>query len=159
MAPTMTATHPTTTTHRPSRLAALLELLGRVPLTVHLLLFRLAVASVFFKAGMTKWASWESTIALFAEEYKVPVLPPATAAALATTFELGCSTLLALGLVTRLATLPILGQLVVIQLFVYPQAWTEHLVWGSILLLLLTRGAGAISLDRLIGLEPGDHGR
>jgi putative oxidoreductase len=159
MAQTMTATHPSTATSRPSRLAALLDLLGRVPLAVHLLLFRLAVASVFFKAGMTKWASWESTIALFAEEYKVPVLPPATAAALATTFELGCSTLLALGLVTRLATLPILGQLAVIQLFVYPQAWTEHLVWGSILLLLLTRGAGAISLDRLIGLESRDHGR
>ena len=89
----------------------------------------------------------------------MPVLPPAMAAALATTFELGCSTLLALGLATRLATLPILGQLMVIQLFVYPQAWTEHIVWGSILLLLLTRGAGAISLDRLIGFEPSDRGR
>src|SRR5262249_19105810 len=119
MAQTMTATHPITTP-RP-RLASLLDMLDRVPLSLHLMLFRLAVASVFFKAGMTKWASWESTIALFAEEYKVPVLPPAMAAALATTFELGCSTLLALGLATRLATLPILGQLMVIQLFVYPQ--------------------------------------
>jgi putative oxidoreductase len=153
----MTATHPLTEPR--SRLAGWLERLGRVPLSVHLLLFRLAVASVFFKAGMTKWASWESTVALFAEEYKVPVLSPATAAVLATTVELGCSTLLALGLVTRLATLPILGQLMVIQLFVYPQAWTEHLVWGSILLLLLTRGGGAIALDRLIGFEPGDRGR
>ena len=137
-----------------SRLAGWLELLGRVPLSFHLLLFRLAVAGVFFKAGMTKWSSWESTVALFAEEYKVPVFPPAVAAALATTFELGCSTLLAFGLATRLATLPLLGMLAVIQLFVYPQAWTEHLTWGSILLLLLTRGPGAVSLDRLMGLEP-----
>jgi putative oxidoreductase len=53
----------------------------------------------------------------------------------------------------RLATLPMLGMLLTIQLFVYPQAWPEHLVWGSILLFLLTRGAGAVSLDRLLGLE------
>ena len=61
--------------------------------------------------------------------------------------------LLLLGLATRLATLPMLGMLMTIQLFVYPQAWPEHLVWGSILLFLLTRGAGAVSLDRLLGLE------
>ncbi len=61
--------------------------------------------------------------------------------------------LLILGLASRLATLPMLGMLLTIQLFVYPQAWTEHLVWGSILLFLLTRGAGAVSLDRLLGLE------
>ena len=56
MAQTMTATHPITTVR--SRLAGLLDMLGRVSLSLHLLLFRLAVASVFFKAGMTKWASW-----------------------------------------------------------------------------------------------------
>ena len=61
-----------------------------------------------------------------------------------------------LGLATRLATLPLLGMIATIQLFVYPSAWPEHLVRGSILLLLLTRGAGAISLDRLIGLEDGN---
>ena len=55
--------------------------------------------------------------------------------------------LLILGLASRLATLPLLGMIVTIQLFVYPQAWPEHLVWGSILLFLLTRGAGA-ALDR-----------
>jgi putative oxidoreductase len=130
--------------------------LERVPASLHLLLFRLAVAGVFFRAGQTKWASWESTVALFAEEYKVPVLAPAVAAALATTFELGCSTLLILGLATRLATLPLLGMLAVIQLFVYPQAWGEHLTWGSLLFLLFTRGPGALSLDRAVGLEPGD---
>jgi putative oxidoreductase len=142
---------------RPSpraRWAAIRALLGRVPLSLHQLLFRLAVASVFLKAGLTKAGSWESTVALFADEYKVPVLPPAIAATLATSVELGCSTLLILGLATRLATLPFLGMIATIQVFVYPQAWSEHLVWGSILLLLLTRGPGAVSLDRLIGLEP-----
>jgi len=75
---------------------------------------------------------------------------------MATCFELGCSTLLILGLASRLATLPLLGMIVTIQLFVYPQAWPEHLVWGSILIFLLTRGPGAISLDRALGIEHGD---
>jgi putative oxidoreductase len=125
-------------------------LLGRVPLSVHQLLFRLAVAGVFLPAGLLKLRSWEMTVALFQDEYKVPVLAPAVAAVLATTFEIGCSSLLIAGLATRFATLPLLAQIVTIQLCVYPQAWHEHLVWGSILLLLLTRGAGAVSLDHLI---------
>jgi len=57
-------------------------------------------------------------------------------------------------LATRVATVPLLGMLAVIQLFVYPSAWSEHLVWGSILLFLLTRGGGTFSLDHAIGLEP-----
>jgi putative oxidoreductase len=121
-----------------------------VPLAIHLLLFRLGVASVFLKAGLVKASSWESTVALFREEYQVPVLQPALAAALATTFELLCSTMLIVGLGTRLATLPLLGMIATIQLFVYPSAWPEHLVWGSILLFLLTRGPGDVSLDHLI---------
>ena len=58
------------------------------------------------------------------------------------------STLLFLGLGTRLATLPFLGMIAVIQTFVYPNAWIEHLVWPSILLFLLTRGGGWVSLDQ-----------
>jgi putative oxidoreductase len=134
-----------------TRLSAAFDLLGRVPLSIHQLLFRLAIAGVFFRAGLTKIASWESTIALFAEEYKVPVLPPELAASLSASVELGCSALLILGLATRLATLPFLGMIATIQLFVYPQAWPEHLTWVSILLFLLTRGPGAISLDHVIG--------
>jgi len=97
---------------------------------------------VFLKAGLTKVSSWEATLALFRDEYRVPVIPPAIAA----TFELTCSALLIVGL----ATLPLLGMIATIQLFVYPDAWSEHLVWGSILLCLLTRGPGALSLDGLI---------
>ena len=136
-----------------ARIAALGVMLGRLPLSIHQLVFRLAIAGVFLRAGLQKVASWESTVALFRDEYKVPVLPPELAAVMASCVEIGCSTLLLAGLATRLATLPLLGMLMTIQLFVYPGAWPEHLVWGSILTLLLTRGAGAISLDRLLGLE------
>jgi putative oxidoreductase len=130
--------------------AGWLDRLARLPLSIHQLLFRLGVAAVFLKAGMVKVSSWESTVALFRDEYRVPVFPPELAATMAATFELGCSALLILGLATRLAALPLLGMIATIQLFVYPDAWSEHLVWGSILLFLLTRGPGAISLDHVV---------
>jgi putative oxidoreductase len=135
------------------RIASIHDALARFPRSVLQLLFRLAVASVFLKAGLNKLASWQVTVQLFRDEYKVPVLPPETAAILATTFEVGCSTLLILGLVTRVATLPLLGMIAVIQTFVYPGAYSEHLTWASILLFLLTRGGGRWSADHLIGLE------
>jgi putative oxidoreductase len=137
-----------------SRIGAVTGALGRFPLAILQLAFRLAIASVFLKAGLNKLASWELTVQLFRDEYKVPVFPPEMAAAMATTFEIGCSALLIAGLATRLATLPLLGMICVIQLFVYPGAYSEHLTWASILAFLLTRGAGSISLDRLLGLEP-----
>ena len=136
-----------------SRISGGVAVLRRFPHSVQQLLFRVAVGSVFLKAGLTKIASWETTVALFRDEYQVPVLPPEIAAAMGTTFELGCSTLLIFGLATRLATLPLLGMLTVIQLFVYPNAWADHLTWGSILIAILTRGAGTASIDRLLGLE------
>lgn len=136
------------------RIAAVLTALGWFPQSVQQLLFRIAVGSVFFKAGLVKVQSWETTVALFRDEYQVPLFSPELAAGLASTVELGCSALLVAGLATRVATLPLLGMLAVIQLFVYPSAWPEHLVWGSILIALLTRGAGTLSVDRLIGAEP-----
>jgi putative oxidoreductase len=137
-----------------ARWAALTAFLQRLPLSLIQLLFRLAIAGVFLKGGLNKTANWMLTVQLFADEYQVPVFSPETAAALSVTFELGCSILLVLGLATRLATLPLLGMLAVIQTFIYPHSWSDHLTWGAILLFLLTRGAGAISLDRLFGLEP-----
>lgn len=137
-----------------TRLVAVTAFLQRLPLPLMQLLFRLAIAAVFLKGGLTKTANWTLTVQLFADEYQVPVLTPEVAAMMSVTFEFGCSILLVLGLVTRLATLPLLGMLAVIQTFVYPNAWSDHLTWGSILLFLLTRGAGALSLDRLLGLEP-----
>jgi len=136
-----------------ARLDDALAWLDRFPRSLRQLLFRLAVGSVFLKAGLTKVASWETTVALFRDEYQVPVFSPELAASMAATFELGCSALLIAGLATRLATLPLLGMLTVIQLFVYPSAWADHLTWGSILIAVLTGGAGRVSVDRLIGLE------
>jgi putative oxidoreductase len=138
----MTTTHASVSRLR-LRLADVFALLGRVPLSAHQLLFRLAIGGVFLRAGLTKIGSWESTVALFADEYKVPVLAPHVAAVLSATFEVGCSTLLLLGLGTRLAAQPLIGMLTTIQLFVYPQPWSEQLF-------LLTRGGGAISLDHPI---------
>ena len=124
--------------------------LGRLPLPVIQLAMRIAVGSVFFKAGLLKFNSWEFAVKLFEEEYKVPVLAPATAARLAMFNELTLPILLFLGLATRVATLPLLGMIAVIQTFVYPEAWTDHLLWASMLVFLLTRGPGALSLDHLI---------
>jgi len=124
--------------------------LGRFPLPVLQLMFRVAVAAVFFKSGLTKIASWELTLQLFQDEYAVPLLPVPLAATLATTMELSMPVFLTLGLFARLAALPLLGMTLVIQLFVYPENWAEHLMWASLLLFIVTRGAGALSLDHLI---------
>jgi putative oxidoreductase len=120
---------------------------------------RVGVGVVFVNAGLLKYRSWELTLLLFRDEYKVPLFDPALMARIATFNELTFSTLLFLGLATRLATLPFLGMIVVIQTFVYPNAWVEHLVWTSILLFLLTRGAGALSLDYVIARRFGRSGR
>ena len=124
--------------------------LVRFPLAVVQLAMRIAVGSVFLNAGLLKYRSPELTLLLFRDEYKVPFFDPALMARIATFNELVFSTLLIVGLATRVATLPFLGMIAVIQAFVYPQAWTEHLVWASILVFLLTRGAGTLSLDHLL---------
>lgn len=131
-------------------LIAVRDSLGRFPLSIIQLAMRIGVGSVFFKAGLLKYNSFEFAVKLFEDEYKVPVLSPVLAARLAMFNELTWSTLLFVGLATRFATLPLLGMIAVIQIFVYPQAWTENLVWASILVFLLTRGAGAWSLDHLV---------
>jgi putative oxidoreductase len=136
------------------------ERLGRFPLGILQLIFRLSVASVFFKSGHSKILSWDTTILLFANEYRVPVLSPEVAATLSASCELGCSALIFLGLLTRLATLPLLGIVFVIQAFVYPENWVEHLTWAAMLVFLLTRGPGPVSLDHLLkGWLVGNKGR
>jgi len=124
--------------------------LARFPLCLIQLGMRIAVGSVFLNSGLLKINSWEFAIKLFEDEYKVPLLDPMWAARLATFNELTFSILLIVGLATRIATLPLLGMIVVIQTSVYPQAWTEHLLWASILVFLLTRGPGELSLDYLL---------
>ncbi len=129
---------------------ALVARLERVPLSVLLLLIRVGVGLVFFKAGLLKYQSWEFTVLLFRDEYQVPLLAPEVAARMAMVQELTLPILLFLGLGARLATLPLFGMLLVIQTFVYPNAWPDHLFWGGALALILTRGPGTMSLDHLI---------
>jgi putative oxidoreductase len=126
------------------------ERFGRFPLSILQLGMRIGVGMVFFNAGLLKYKSFEFAVKLFEDEYKVPVLAPAVAARIAMINELTMSTLLFLGLATRIATLPLLGMISVIQIFVYPNAWPDHVLWGSVLIFLLTRGPGAFSLDYLI---------
>ena len=83
-------------------------------------------------------------------DIRIPATKVLVAARIAMVQELTVPSLLFVGLATRLATRPFLGMLAVIQTFVYPNAWAEHLVWGSILLFLLTRGPGAFSLNHVI---------
>ena len=131
-------------------LLAIFRHLERVPLSIIQLAMRIGVGAVFFNAGLLKYNSWEFTILLFRDEYKVPLLDPVTAAQMAMIQELTLPVLLFVGLATRIATVPLLGMIAVIQTFVFPSAWTEHLVWASILVFLLTRGPGVFSVDYLI---------
>ena len=127
-----------------------IEALDRVPLSLPQLLARLALAGVFFRSGMTKIANWDLTIQLFQDEYRVPILPADLAALMATSVELAVPVFLAAGFLTRLACLPLLGMTAVIQIFVYPASWPDHLTWTALSIFLLIRGAGAISLDHFI---------
>lgn len=124
-----------------------LDLAGSLPLSLVQLVARVAIAKVFWDSSQSKLASWQITEQLFAMEYRVPLLPPDIAAVLATAAEFGGAILIFLGLFTRLGALALLGVVSVIQIFVFPGHWGEHLIWASLLLLLLARGAGVISLD------------
>jgi len=133
-----------------SPLAAYVKLLGlaeRIPLSLVQLATRVAVAHVFCTSALSKLASWPVTIQLFAMEYRLPLLMPELAAILGTAAELTGSVLIFLGLFTRLGALILLGLVAMIQVFVYPENWAEHLLWASGLLLLLARGGGVLSLD------------
>jgi putative oxidoreductase len=133
-----------------ARVATFCAKVERFPLSIIQLAMRIGVGAAFFRSGLLKVSSWEFAVQLFRDEYKVPLLDPVLAAQLATLVELGVPLFLFAGLATRAAALPLLGMIAVIQIFVYPNAWSDHLLWGSILVFLLTRGPGAISLDYFI---------
>ena len=131
----------------PSRAIALLE---RVPVAIPQLFFRFGMALVFWRSAQSKLASWDTTLQLFQEEYKVPLLPPDVAAYLGTAVELTAPILLVLGLATRLGASAMLGMALVIQLFVYPENYPDHVLWAGPLLYLILRGPGVLSIDHLI---------
>ena len=132
------------------RTNAVVDALNRVPLWLVQTSARIAVGGVFYKSALLKIQSPEITLVLFRDEYRLPLLPYDLAAQLATVVEMSGAILLFLGLFTRLATLPLLGTIAIIQIFVYPHAWVEHLTWTTGLLLILLRGPGPISLDHLL---------
>jgi len=128
--------------------------LGRFPLPVIELAFRIGVGMVFLKSALTKlddsWMVSDTAVSLFAEEYKVPLLAPKLAAWLGTLNEFFCSWMVMLGLGARLGAAALLGLVGVIQFAVYPGNWAEHLMWASLLAYVLTRGPGPLSLDHLL---------
>ena len=121
--------------------------LDGVPYSLLALPLRFAVATVFWDSGTTKLANWDATLQLFEDEYKVPLLPPDIAAHVGAAIELSTPVLLVLGFMTRPAALVLLGMTTVIEVFVYPQAWPTHIQWAAMLLVLLCRGGGTLSVD------------
>src|ERR1700754_787078 len=123
--------------------------LDGIPYSLVILPARIATFSVFFRSGLVKIADWNATLALFREEYQVPVLPPEVAAHLSAAMELGLSSLVLVGLFSRLSVLGLLGMVVVIQLFVEPMGWPDHIQWLAFMIVILWRGPGVVSLDYL----------
>jgi putative oxidoreductase len=123
--------------------------LDRVPYGLLALPLRFAVAWVFWSSAMAHLANWQTTLSMFATDYRLPLLPSVPAAYTAASIEVTTPILLVLGLLTRPAALVLLGMTAVIEIFVYPQAWPTHLKWAAMLLVLLCRGPGMLSLDHL----------
>lgn len=140
----------------------------RIPYSLIALLARFSIAAVFWSSAQTKidglainlvegefMLGWprlsDSAVALFRDEYKLPLLPPELAATLAATAEHTLALLILVGLATRLSALGLLGMTLVIQVLVYPGAYATHGTWAALLLMLMWRGAGVLSLDHLFG--------
>ena len=142
---------------RLSRFDGPIRLIERaLPIDVLTVIVRVAIAAVFFLSGRTKVEGLltitDSTYFLFAEEYRVPLIPSDIAAHMATYAEHLFPVLIVLGLATRLSALALLGMTIVIEVFVYPLGWPTHLMWAALLLYLIRFGAGRFSLDRLLKL-------
>lgn len=152
----MTTASYASATHEPAfvgRLEVLRTAARKFPLSLLEFGLRLAVGATFFRSGMIKLQSFDTAIALFRDEYRLPLLPPEIAAYVGTTVELGAPILLVLGLFARLGAAALLTMTLVIQFLVYPSNWPEHLMWASILTYVLTRGPGALSIDRIIAFN------
>lgn len=135
------------------RIGALRATAARFPLSLLEFGMRLAVGATFFKSGMNKFQSFDSAVELFREEYRLPLLPPEIAAYMGTTVELCAPVLLVLGIFARLGAAALLVMTLTIQFLVYPENWPEHLMWASILAYVLSRGPGALSIDRIVAFN------
>ena len=128
-------------------IARVLRWLDAVPYSLLAIPLRLAVATVFWNSAMTKLANWDTAVALFVDEYKVPLISPEILAYITVSIELTTPVLLVLGLLTRPVAALLLGMTAVIEIFVYPLAWPTHIQWAAMLLVLLCRGPGRVSID------------
>lgn len=142
-------------------------LMSRIPHSLIAFVGRFSIAAVFWLSGQTKieglavnfvtgefnlgWPHLsDNAIYLFSTDYKLPLLPPDIAALMAATGEHVFSLLLLLGLATRFSALGLLGMTAVIEIFVYPDAYPTHGTWAAVLLYLMAKGPGVLSLDHLI---------
>lgn len=127
--------------------------MDRIPYSLVALAARFGIGLVFWQSGRTKVDGFrisDSAIALFQEEYKLPFLDPTLGAHLAAIAEHLFPLLLFAGLASRFSALALLGMTMVIQIFVYPDAYATHLSWAGLLLIIIARGPGVVSLDHLI---------
>ena len=141
---------------------------SRIPDSLIALIGRFSVAAIFWKSGQTKvqdfaidivagefTIGWprlsDSVVDLFRDEYRLPLIPPEWAAVMAAFAEHVFPVLLLIGLATRFSALALFFMTLVIQVFVYPDAYPTHGVWMTVLLLLVARGGGAVSLDHWLG--------
>ena len=142
-------------------------LCNRVPDAWIALLGRFSVAAIFWKSGQTKIQGFsldivsgefqfgmprlaDAVVDLFRDEYRLPLLPPELAALMAAWAEHVFPALILLGLATRFSALALLAMTATIQFFVYPDAYPTHGVWAAVLLFLVARGPGPLSLDALV---------
>ena len=147
---------------------SIIGLFERIPYWALAFLARFSIAAVFWKSGQTKVQGFaldfiegryelgiprfaDSTIDLFRDEYKLPLVSPEIAAFAGTVAEHVFPVLILVGLATRFSSLALLIMTLTIEIFVYPDAYPTHGVWAAVLLLLIAKGPGALSLDHIIG--------
>lgn len=154
-------------TAAPCLSARITQTLEKIPYSLIALVARFSIAAVFWKSGQTKVQGFavdlidgtfelgmphlaSSTVPLFRSEYRLPFVPGEVAAYLATFAEHFFPVLILLGLATRFSALALLGMTLVIQLFVYPDAYPTHGTWIALLLVLMAKGPGRLSIDHWI---------
>ncbi len=152
-------------------MASVIGLFERIPNSLIAFIARFSIAAVFWNSGQTKvqglvinivsgefslgWPRLsDSAVALFQDEYRLPLVPPELAAPMAAMAEHVFPLLILVGLATRFSALALLGMTLVIQLFVYPGAYATHGTWAALLLYLIARGPGALSVDHWLARRP-----
>jgi putative oxidoreductase len=142
----------------PQKLYGVLRLLDRIPHDLIALIARLSIAAVFWQSGQTKVDGWHVTdnaVYLFQTEYRLPLVDPWIAAHIAAFSEHFFPVLLVIGFASRLSALALLGMTLVIEIFVYPDAWPTHGTWATCFLVIIAAGPGRIAIDHLIARHIG----